>query len=176
MMITVKQLLCAVFFVLLNSLLHQVRGQSYQLNTTSSWLKSHTKAATTTNCGRAKPPMCKPRTCKLSGPPMARMKCCRNQCVDVLSDPNHCRFCFRSCRFGLSCCGGDCVDTNDDPSNCGQCGNECESGAPCEFGMCGYAAPSSQPGTRKRHHRPKFHRPCPPSSPDSKLYDDRDDE
>nr|AAF87870.1 Hypothetical protein [Arabidopsis thaliana] len=172
---SIKLTLCALIFFLLNSLLHHVLGHDNQLNTTSSWLKSHIKAATTTNWGRPKPPMCKPWICKRSGPSEARMRCCRNQCVDVLSDPNHCRFCFKSCRFALSCCDGDCVDTNTDPSNCGQCGNECESGAPCEFGMCGYAAPSSQPG--KRHRRHKFHRPRPPPSPDSKLnYDDHDDE
>ncbi|KFK35917.1 hypothetical protein AALP_AA4G053300 [Arabis alpina] len=113
--------------------------------------------------------MCKPRTCKRSGPQGARMRCCRNQCVDVLSDPNHCRFCFKRCRFAKSCCDGDCVDTNNDPSNCGQCGNECEAGAPCEFGMCGYAAPSSQPKKRKRH--PKHRRPRPPPSPDT-AHDD----
>ncbi|ESQ30412.1 hypothetical protein EUTSA_v10012178mg [Eutrema salsugineum] len=177
-MITTKLLLYALILFLLNTL-PQVFGGYDQLNTTSSWLKNHTKAPTMSNWGRQKPPMCKPWICKRSGPPMARMRCCRNQCVDVLSDPNHCRFCFRSCRFALSCCDGDCVDTNIDPSNCGQCGNKCDSGAPCEFGLCGYAAPSSQPGKHHRHH--KFHRPRPPPSPDSngdsELYDDdREDE
>lgn len=173
-MITIKLLLSALIFFLLNSLLHQVLGQNNQLNTTSAWLKDHTKSFTTTNWYKPKPPMCKPWICRRSGPPMARMRCCRNQCVDVLSDPNHCRFCFRRCRFGLSCCNGDCVDTNNDPSNCGKCGNKCDSGALCEFGLCGYAAPSSQPG--KRHRHPKFRRPTPPPSPYSKVYDDRDDE
>ncbi|KAL1220515.1 Stigma-specific STIG1-like protein 4 [Cardamine amara subsp. amara] len=175
-MITIKLLLCALIFFLLNSIIHQVLGHNNQLNTTSSWLKDHTKSVTTTNHwgnNKPKPPMCKPWICKRSGPPMARMRCCRNQCVDVLSDPNHCRFCFRRCRFGLSCCNGGCVDTNNDPSNCGQCGNKCESGALCEFGLCGYAAPSSDPRKRHRHHK---HKPRPPPSPDSKRNDDRDDE
>lgn len=167
-MIITKLLIYVLFFILVISLLLlQAIGHSYdQLNTTSSWLKNHTKSPTMSNWGRSKPPMCKPWVCKRGGPPMARMRCCRNQCVDVLSDPNHCRFCFKRCRFALSCCDGDCVDTNNDSSNCGQCGNKCDSGAPCEFGMCGYAAPSSQP--RKRRH-PKFHRPRAPPSPDSKL-------
>ncbi|KAG2304853.1 hypothetical protein Bca52824_033504 [Brassica carinata] len=64
--------------------------------------------------------------------------------------------------------------TNNDPSNCGQCGNKCDPGAPCEFGMCGYAAPSSQPGKRPR--RPKRPRPPPSPKSDGELHGDRDDD
>ncbi|CAF2081500.1 stigma-specific STIG1-like protein 4 [Brassica napus] len=172
-MVIIKLLIHVLFFFLVNSF-HQVLGQYSQLNTTSSWLKNHTKSLTLPLDKPPKPPICKIIACKRSGPPTARKRCCRNQCVDLLSDPNHCRFCFKRCRFALSCCGGNCVDTNNDPSNCGQCGNKCEPGAPCEFGMCGYAAPSSQPGKRRRH--PK--RPRPPPSPkiDGELHDDRDDD
>ncbi|CAF2055084.1 BnaC06g03870D [Brassica napus] len=172
-MVIIKLLIHVLFFFLVNSL-HQVLGQYSQLNTTSSWLKNHTKSLTLPLDKPPKPPICKIIPCKRSGPPTARKRCCRNQCVDLLSDPNHCRFCFKRCRFALSCCGGNCVDTNNDPSNCGQCGNECEPGAPCEFGMCGYAAPSSQPGKRRRH--PKRPRPPPSPKSDGELHDDRDDD
>ncbi|CAN8288358.1 unnamed protein product [Cochlearia groenlandica] len=174
------------FFFVINSLLVLQVFAYYdqELNTTSSssaWLKSHTKSLTISNFNKRKPHFCKPRACKRSGPPVNRMRCCRNHCVDVLTDPNHCKFCFKKCRFGLVCCRGRCVDTNKDHNNCGKCGYKCGIGAPCEFGMCGYASPSTSRPRKHRHrhhHRKKAHRPCPPSSsPDShggggKIYDD----
>lgn len=72
---------------------------------------------------------------------------CDDQCVDPLTDPNHCGGCATVCTTGAcaagTCCGSDypnvcsqtCVNTNVDPSNCGTCGTYCASGL-CSSGMC----------------------------------------
>uniref|UniRef100_A0A7N0UXX6 Uncharacterized protein n=1 Tax=Kalanchoe fedtschenkoi TaxID=63787 RepID=A0A7N0UXX6_KALFE len=68
-----------------------------------------------------------------------RRKCCRNRCVDVYSDVNHCGFCRRRCPFGWSCCARRCVDTRFSRRHCGRCFNRCPHRTSCYMGMCGYA-------------------------------------
>ncbi|CAN0900982.1 Stigma-specific STIG1-like protein 4 [Linum grandiflorum] len=92
-------------------------------------------------------------------PGRPRMRCCRNQCVDVSSDINNCGLCGIRCPFSWLCCGGLCVNTNVSPFNCGRCFNRCPWGVQCAFGMCGYGA----------QHQPPF--PFPPRHPDPRHPD-----
>ncbi|XP_010519264.1 PREDICTED: stigma-specific STIG1-like protein 4 [Tarenaya hassleriana] len=144
---------------------YQVHENSNEtVHGSSAWLKNQT-----TNWHRPKPPGCwsRPWICKQGAPPRAVMRCCRNQCVDVSSDVNHCRFCNRNCPFSWLCCDGNCVNVNTDPFNCGRCGNMCPVGAPCEFGMCGYAQPSPPQWPPRHPRHPKFRWPKPPPSSES---------
>ncbi|MBA0759328.1 hypothetical protein Gotri_022234 [Gossypium trilobum] len=95
-------------------------------------------------------------------PPTARMRCCRNRCVDLNSDDAHCGLCALRCPFTWQCCRGVCINTNISPLNCGRCGNRCPFRVPCSFGMCGYAQPPPRPPRPFPPHPP---RPFPPHPP-----------
>ncbi|KAJ8766526.1 hypothetical protein K2173_023773 [Erythroxylum novogranatense] len=100
-----------------------------------------------------------PWICRKGESPPARLRCCRNQCVDVSSDPNNCGFCGIRCPFAWQCCHGFCVDTNINHFNCGRCGNRCPRGVRCLYGMCGYGGQPTSPDWP----RPPF--PFPPKPP-----------
>lgn len=73
---------------------------------------------------------------------------CGLECVDLLTDLEHCGECGRTtpmlCVDGepscgeLTMCDGECVDVSDDFENCGECGREVPSNATCDDGevMC----------------------------------------
>ncbi|XP_038685369.1 stigma-specific STIG1-like protein 4 [Tripterygium wilfordii] len=151
-----------ILFFVFSILLMKVQGNStaeraQQNNTneggglspSSPWLKKITN-----HDPRPRPPGCWKRSwiCKQGQQPGTRMRCCKNQCVDILSDVNHCGLCGIRCPFTRRCCKGFCVNTNFNPFHCGRCGNRCPWRVRCLYGMCGYAQ-SSPP------------RPCPPPSP-----------
>ncbi|KAJ7014207.1 hypothetical protein NC653_003729 [Populus alba x Populus x berolinensis] len=112
-------------------------------SSTSPWLKK------VMNHGpRPRPPGCRrtPWICREGPhPSSARMRCCRNQCLDVSSDVSNCGFCGIRCPFAWQCCRGFCVNTNRSPFNCGRCGNRCPRKVRCVYGMCGYAQPFPPP-------------------------------
>lgn len=82
-------------------------------------------------------------------------ECCNGQCVDLLSNPNHCRECNHGCP-GTTCDSSSCtnicaqpfLDCNQnvvdgcevnpaiDPKNCGNCGIECGFQLECVAGYC----------------------------------------
>ncbi|KAH7544431.1 hypothetical protein JRO89_XS15G0165900 [Xanthoceras sorbifolium] len=134
----------------------------YNTNATSvvgsPWLKKVAKWS------RPRPVGCRgrPWICRQSELPGTRMQCCRDQCVDVSSDPENCGLCGVHCPFTRQCCRGFCSNTSRSPINCGRCGNRCPCGIRCRYGMCGYAGGSlpcpPQP-------RPQPRRPRPPSPP-----------
>ena len=76
---------------------------------------------------------------------------CGIECVDVMSDREHCGACDTACETGFSCvegacalvcpegqtaCDGACTDVDRDPSHCGACGDACEAGEVCSSGSC----------------------------------------
>lgn len=76
---------------------------------------------------------------------------CGIECVDVMSDREHCGACDNACDTGFSCvegacalvcpegqtaCDGACTDVDRDPSHCGACGDACEAGEVCSSGSC----------------------------------------
>ncbi|GLT27743.1 hypothetical protein SLA2020_027190 [Shorea laevis] len=118
--------------------------------TSSRWLKN------VTNWRRPRPEGCsyRPWICRQGQqPPTVRMRCCRNKCVDVASDINHCGLCGIRCRFSWQCCRGSCTNTNFNRFNCGRCGRRCSGRVRCLYGLCGYAQPLPP--------RPPFPRPRP---------------
>lgn len=74
---------------------------------------------------------------------------CGNQCVDLMSDPEHCGECFRDCDWptrycvagecacqdGFAVCDDDCVDLTKN-GNCGACDNSCPGDQVCRMGEC----------------------------------------
>lgn len=105
-----------------------------------------------TNGGRARDPWppgpgCRnrPRICSRGKKPGTQMRCCRNRCVDVSSDVNHCGLCAIRCPFTWQCCRGFCSNTSVSRFNCGKCGSTCPWGVRCYYGMCGYAQPEPRP-------------------------------
>ncbi|KAJ4981074.1 hypothetical protein NE237_031911 [Protea cynaroides] len=109
---------------------------STMVSSSSPWLKRVTNPRAT-GCGL------KPWICRSSEgfPPRLRKLCCRNRCVDVLTDVNNCGFCGIRCQFSWQCCNGFCVDTNVNLFHCGMCWNRCPFGSFCMYGLCGYAEP-----------------------------------
>ncbi|KAJ9153822.1 hypothetical protein P3X46_027223 [Hevea brasiliensis] len=100
----------------------------------------HPHLRPTAGC-RSKPWICREGNRR----PKAQMRCCRNKCVDVSSNVNHCGLCGVKCPFSWLCCHGFCVDVNISPFNCGKCGSKCPWGIRCDYGMCGYSEPESEP-------------------------------
>ncbi|GLJ31044.1 hypothetical protein SUGI_0621240 [Cryptomeria japonica] len=68
-----------------------------------------------------------------------KSKCCKDRCVNVLTDRYHCGSCDKSCPFGYGCCKGKCVNVAYDKKNCGSCGVVCSKKGKCVYGMCSYA-------------------------------------
>ncbi|XP_010064326.2 stigma-specific STIG1-like protein 4 [Eucalyptus grandis] len=83
----------------------------------------------------------RPWICNRGETPPFRMRCCRNRCVDITSDIDHCGLCAIRCPYTWKCCFGLCRNININPLHCGRCFNRCPFGVPCLFGMCGYARP-----------------------------------
>ncbi|KAJ0046785.1 hypothetical protein Pint_04045 [Pistacia integerrima] len=128
-------------------------------STTNGSLASSPWLNKVTNGGRGRdprPPGCwnRPWICRQGEPPGSRMRCCRNRCVDVSSDVNHCGLCGTRCPFTWQCCRGFCSNTNVSRFNCGKCGNRCARGVRCYYGMCGYAQPWPKPRPRPPWPRP----------------------
>ncbi|XP_042485475.1 stigma-specific STIG1-like protein 4 [Macadamia integrifolia] len=128
----------------------------------SPWLKKVTNSRPI-GCER------QPWICDNGGkrfPPRVRMLCCRNRCVDVMTDVNNCGFCGIKCLFSRKCCNGLCVDTNVNPVHCGRCWNRCPSGVLCFYGLCGYAEPALPPfpfaSPPRTSLTPKRHLPATP--------------
>ena len=84
---------------------------------------------------------------------------CGLECVDVMSDREHCGACDNTCDTGFSCvdgdcdlvcpegqtaCSGTCVDVDRDPSHCGACDATCEAGEVCTDGACEVSCPPGQ--------------------------------
>ena len=82
---------------------------------------------------------------------------CGDECVDLLTDIDHCGGCGEACDEGMVCvagecregcepgeldCEGTCVDPTDDPENCGGCGIICpaelHADPICVAGECSY--------------------------------------
>ncbi len=76
---------------------------------------------------------------------------CDGDCVDLLSDSDHCGSCTTQCDLTTEMClagqcvfdcgaeyfcGGTCVDTSSDPQNCGECDLQCPTGINCVNGEC----------------------------------------
>lgn len=115
-----------------------------------------------TRCPAATP-LCSPSgasyACTVSCAPPQPTKC-GDQCVDLLSNPQHCKTCGNACSFphaGAVCTQGvcslgacasgyrDCVNgpadgcetyVAGDPQNCGACGRRCLVGQVCNSGTC----------------------------------------
>ncbi|CAN1339938.1 Stigma-specific STIG1-like protein 4 [Linum perenne] len=150
--------------------LSKQQGHHLYHNISSPWLKKvgNHRQPREPGCARA-PWICRDQSMNHRGPPgRPRMRCCRNQCVDVSSDINNCGLCGIRCPFSWLCCRGLCVNTNISPFNCGRCFNRCPWGVQCAFGMCGYGGvggggqPQPWPRPPKRWPRP---RPRPPRLP-----------
>ncbi len=75
---------------------------------------------------------------------------CGGECVDPLTDPQHCGECGNVCPVGTTCqqgtcqcpgiqrlCDGECTATDSDRLNCGQCGVICGYESDCAGGQCG---------------------------------------
>jgi hypothetical protein len=84
-------------------------------------------------------------TCKCQG----ALTLCTAGCVDLLSDPDNCGSCGRTCGSGLGCISGDCAcpagktfcndgcrDLTGDHDNCGSCGTVCPDELVCWRGIC----------------------------------------
>ncbi|MFB6351341.1 MAG: CAP domain-containing protein [Bradymonadaceae bacterium] len=76
-------------------------------------------------------------------------KYCDGQCVEVLSDPDHCGSCGFACSQGASCvngickcaegnirCDGRCIDPSSNDDHCFKCGNACPDGQMCQKSVC----------------------------------------
>ncbi|XP_057457290.1 protein GRIM REAPER-like [Lotus japonicus] len=67
------------------------------------------------------------------------LNCCKNKCVNVRGDMNHCGKCGKKCKYGERCCGGVCTNILKNNNNCGKCNKKCKHGIHCRYGFCGYA-------------------------------------
>jgi formylglycine-generating enzyme required for sulfatase activity len=79
---------------------------------------------------------------------------CGRQCVDTLTDPNHCGGCDVACdplgetceagacalKEGFSRCGDVVTDLQSDRGNCGRCGVACQGEEVCREGQCACAS------------------------------------
>lgn len=79
------------------------------------------------------------------------LQACSGDCVDLMTDEEHCGACGHQCDDDYACeagtcqlqcgdedtaCEGECVDTMTDDDHCGSCGSECDDGFACEEGGC----------------------------------------
>ncbi|KAI9185140.1 hypothetical protein LWI28_004636 [Acer negundo] len=126
-----------------NSTANVVHHQSVSNVVGSPWLKNVAVA----KLSRLRLVGCRgrPWICRQREPPGTRMRCCRNQCVNVFGDRDNCSLCGFRCPFTRQCCRGLCTDTSRSRFNCGRCGNRCPPGIKCRYGMCGYAYPWPRP-------------------------------
>ncbi|KAI3441691.1 uncharacterized protein J3R85_002299 [Psidium guajava] len=135
----------------------RVRKNVTNPSSSSPWLKTVSKN------GWPRPVGCwtKPWICNQGESPPFRMRCCKNRCVDITSDVDHCGLCAIRCPYTWQCCFGLCRNININPLHCGRCFNRCPFGVPCLFGMCGYARPLPP----RRPYPPKQPWPFPPCPP-----------
>lgn len=68
-----------------------------------------------------------------------KLICCKQNCVNPLTDRYNCGACGKACSFGYACCKGKCLNTAYDRNNCGSCGVSCSKKNKCIYGMCSYA-------------------------------------
>ena len=74
---------------------------------------------------------------------------CGEECVDLLSNADHCGSCNTpcsdvqtceagtcQCEGGFTACGGSCVDLMVDLVHCGSCDTLCKGGSTCKEGLC----------------------------------------
>jgi len=79
----------------------------------------------------------------------AGMALCGSECVDLISNPEHCGACGNLCGEGQLCeagvclcaggmvfCGAECIDVASDADHCGACANPCDGGESCVDGVC----------------------------------------
>ena len=78
-----------------------------------------------------------PRLCYLKGSPGP--DCCKNKCVNLLTDAFNCGRCGKKCSYKKICCVGKCVNPMTNEKHCGKCGSKCDKGSSCVYGMCSYA-------------------------------------
>ncbi|KAI4295941.1 hypothetical protein L6164_035934 [Bauhinia variegata] len=78
-----------------------------------------------------------PKICHVEG--SAGPDCCKNKCVNLLTDALNCGKCGKKCGFKKICCEGKCVNPLNNNLHCGKCGNKCNKGSSCVYGMCNYA-------------------------------------
>ncbi|XP_058092302.1 stigma-specific STIG1-like protein 1 [Magnolia sinica] len=65
--------------------------------------------------------------------------CCRNKCVNLITDRGNCGVCGKMCKYTEACCRGECVYLSFDKRHCGRCNNRCAKSDYCIYGMCNYA-------------------------------------
>ncbi|RWR96119.1 stigma-specific STIG1-like protein 1 [Cinnamomum micranthum f. kanehirae] len=78
-----------------------------------------------------------PQVCRSAG--SSGPVCCKNKCVDSMTDLNNCGACGVKCKFTTACCRGECVYLSFDKRHCGRCNNRCKKGDYCIYGLCNYA-------------------------------------
>ncbi|XP_059440270.1 stigma-specific STIG1-like protein 1 [Corylus avellana] len=78
-----------------------------------------------------------PRLCLAKASPGP--DCCKNQCVNVMTDKLNCGKCGKRCKYSDMCCQGECVNPSNDERHCGRCNKKCRNGGSCEYGLCSYA-------------------------------------
>lgn len=82
---------------------------------------------------------------------------CGNECVNWLTNDDHCGQCDNACGLHANCvngqcscvagysdCSGQCVNLNFDAANCGSCGHACAAGQACVNGSCASGCPQGQ--------------------------------
>ncbi|HEY3495066.1 MAG TPA: hypothetical protein VGK73_10290, partial [Polyangiaceae bacterium] len=98
-------------------------------------------------------PVCSSGMCDISC--LAPTTACDGECLDVLTDVEHCGTCSRVCpgaanatpvcnggscglvcNSGHSLCSGVCTNTDTDPDNCGRCARHCPPNKQCIAGSC----------------------------------------
>jgi hypothetical protein len=78
-----------------------------------------------------------PRICHAKGSPGPH--CCKEKCVNTLTDRLNCGMCGKKCKYNETCCNGKCVNPSFNRRHCGGCNNRCNNGRFCVFGLCNYA-------------------------------------
>ena len=78
-----------------------------------------------------------PSVCYADG--SAGPNCCKNKCVNLLTDSLNCGRCGKKCSYKKICCGGKCANPMTNEKHCGKCGNKCDKESSCVYGMCNYA-------------------------------------
>jgi uncharacterized protein YkwD len=82
---------------------------------------------------------------------------CDGTCTELLSNPNHCGKCGRSCHPDAECingicdcpeemlkCDGTCIDPTSNDDHCFECGNACADGKACVNSVCVKADPTTK--------------------------------
>ncbi|XP_031405810.1 stigma-specific STIG1-like protein 4 [Punica granatum] len=133
-------MLCAALALVLEGV------QATATSSSSTWVADHNNATnaslTVSKWWRRRDPddpraqgcQKRPWICNQGQVPPFRMRCCRNRCVDILSDPNHCGQCLIRCPYTWQCCFGLCRNINRNPLHCGKCFNRCPFGVRIVYG------------------------------------------